>query len=49
MVLEGDIKGCFDGISHNWLMAHIPMDKSILRKVAEGWICGATRLVSDRC
>ncbi len=31
-VLEGDIKSCFDGISHNWLMAHIPMDKGILRK-----------------
>ena len=31
-VLEGDIKGCFDGISHNWLLAHIPMDKGILRK-----------------
>jgi len=31
-VLEGDIKGCFDGISHHWLMAHIPMDKGILRK-----------------
>jgi RNA-directed DNA polymerase len=31
-VLEGDIKSCFDGISHNWLIAHIPMDKGILRK-----------------
>ncbi len=31
-VLEGDIKGCFEGISHNWLMAHIPMDRNILRK-----------------
>ena len=31
-VLEGDIKSCFDGISHNWLMAHIPMEKGILRK-----------------
>ncbi|AJR06847.1 group II intron reverse transcriptase/maturase [Photobacterium gaetbulicola] len=31
-VLEGDIKGCFDHISHNWLIDNIPMDKSILRK-----------------
>lgn len=31
-VLEGDIKSCFDGISHNWLIAQIPMDKGILRK-----------------
>lgn len=29
-VLEGDIKGCFDNISHKWLMDHIPMDKKIL-------------------
>ena len=31
-VLEGDIKGCFDHISHEWLLNHIPMDKVILRK-----------------
>ena len=31
-VLEGDIKGCFEGIDHNWLITHIPMDKGILRK-----------------
>jgi RNA-directed DNA polymerase len=31
-VLEGDIKACFDTISHGWLLAHIPMDKHILRK-----------------
>jgi RNA-directed DNA polymerase len=31
-VLEGDIKSCFDQISHEWLLAHIPMDKNILRK-----------------
>jgi RNA-directed DNA polymerase len=31
-VLEGDIKACFDGISHEWLLAHVPMDKKILRK-----------------
>ena len=31
-ILEGDIKACFDKISHTWLEAHIPMEKSILRK-----------------
>ena len=31
-ILEGDIKGCFDAISHTWLLAHIPMDKPMLKK-----------------
>jgi RNA-directed DNA polymerase len=31
-VLEGDIKACFDNISHDWLLAHVPMDRAILRK-----------------
>jgi RNA-directed DNA polymerase len=31
-VLEGDIKSCFDQISHPWLMDNISMDKEILRK-----------------
>jgi len=31
-VLEGDIKGCFDNISHDWLVANVCMDKSILKK-----------------
>ena len=31
-VLEGDIKGCFDHISHDWLIQHIPMDKSVLKQ-----------------
>jgi RNA-directed DNA polymerase len=31
-VLEGDIKGCFDNISHDWLIAHAPIEKAILRK-----------------
>lgn len=30
-VLEGDIRSCFDRISHDWLLAHIPMDKAILK------------------
>jgi len=31
-ILEGDIRSCFDQISHTWLLAHIPVDKSMLRK-----------------
>jgi RNA-directed DNA polymerase len=31
-VLEGDIKACYDNISHEWLLDHIPLPKSILRK-----------------
>ena len=31
-ILEGDIKSCFDRISHDWLLTHTPMDRVILRK-----------------
>jgi RNA-directed DNA polymerase len=31
-ILEGDIKGCFDNISHQWLTDYILMDKSILKQ-----------------
>lgn len=31
-ILEGDIKGFFDNISHEWLLENIPMDKRILRE-----------------
>ena len=31
-VLEGDIKGCFDNINHNWMLANIPTDKATLKK-----------------
>lgn len=36
-ILEGDIQGCFDNISHDWIMEHIPMDKKTL---AEFLQCG---------
>ena len=46
-IMEGDIKGCFDHISHEWLLNNIPMDKVMLRK----WLkCGdrkSTRLNSS--
>lgn len=31
-VLEGDIRGCFDNFSHDWILENIPMDKAILRQ-----------------
>ena len=31
-ILEGDIRACCDGISHDWLLAHIPMETAMLRK-----------------
>lgn len=38
-VLDADIKGFFDNISHEWIIQNIPMDKSILRRfLAAGFI-----------
>jgi RNA-directed DNA polymerase len=31
-ILEGDIKGCFDHISHEWLLAHVRTDTTVLRR-----------------
>ena len=31
-VLDADITGCFDNISYDWLLANIPMDKTVLKK-----------------
>lgn len=31
-VLEGDIKGCFDNISHEWLLTHIPINGKVLKQ-----------------
>lgn len=36
-ILEGDIKGCFDHISHEWLLSNVRTDKTVLGK----WLkCG---------
>jgi len=43
-VLEGDIKGCFDHISHDWLTRHIPMEKRILRQWLKAGYVEATTL-----
>jgi len=31
-ILEGDIKGCFDNINHQWKLKNIPMDKRTLKQ-----------------
>ena len=36
-ILEGDIKSCFDKISHQWMEDNIPTDKRILKEFTK---CG---------
>jgi len=31
-ILKGDIRAAFDQLSHEWILAHIPMDKAILHQ-----------------
>ena len=31
-ILEGDIKSCFDNISHDWILENIPVERHILRQ-----------------
>lgn len=31
-VLEGDIKGCFDNICHEWLLSNVQLDNQIMRQ-----------------
>ena len=33
-ILEADIEGCFDHISHQWLMQHVPTERALLH----GWL-----------
>jgi len=40
-ILEGDIKACFDEISHQWMLENIPMDKRTLQKwLKSGYVEG---------
>ena len=42
-ILAGDIKGCFDNISHSWLKNNIPTDRSILSQfLKSGFISDGT-------
>lgn len=47
-VLDADITGCFDNISHEWLLANIPMDKAILRKwLKSGFVWNGQRYPTE--
>ena len=43
-VLEADIRGCFDHINHDWLVRHVPMDKTILCKWLKAGVVHQGRL-----
>ncbi len=48
-ILEGDIKGCFDNIAHDWLMENIPIDESILAQFLKaGYIFEENLFPTDR-
>lgn len=43
-MLEADIQGCFDHINHDWLVRHVPMNKTILRKWLKAGVIHKGRL-----
>ena len=48
-ILEGDIKGCFDNISHSWLKNNILIDRSILSQfLKSGFIFDDTFYHTDK-
>ncbi len=48
-VLEADIRACFDAISHEWLEAHVPLDKALLHKwLKAGYVERGTLYPTDQ-
>jgi len=47
-ILEADIEGCFDNISKEWLLQHIPMEKTILEQWLEAGYMEKTKLYPSR-
>ena len=47
-VLEGDIRGCFDYINHEWMLRHLPTDKEVLRKWLKAGYVEKGRLFETR-
>lgn len=48
-ILEGDIKGCFDNISHDWLLDNVITDRTILSKwLKAGYLEKAQLFPTDR-
>ena len=43
-VLEGDITGYFDNISHDWLLRHVPLDKRMLAQWLKSGVIDRRRL-----
>ena len=48
LILEGDIKGCFDHISHEWISNNICTDKVILNKWLKAGFIETGKLVPHR-
>ena len=47
-ILEGDIKGCFDHINHQWLMDNISIDKLVLKQwLKSGFVDGGKLFPTD--
>ncbi len=46
-VLEGDIKGCFDNINHEWLLDNIPMHKRTLEQFLKSGYVYSKRLYQN--
>lgn len=47
-ILEGDIKGCFDHISHQWMLENIPIDKVILKQWLKAGFVDNKRLFATK-
>ncbi len=48
-VLDADIEGCFDNISHDWLLANVPMQTSVLRQwLRSGFVESGQLFPTDR-
>ena len=45
-VLEGDIKGFFDNINHEWLCRNVPMDTKVLRKWLKAGVIDRRQLMA---
>ena len=47
-IYEADIKGCFDNISHKWLLENVLMDKKVLRKWLKAGYIDSKKLYSTK-
>jgi RNA-directed DNA polymerase len=45
-ILDADIEGFFDNINHDWLIEHVRMDKSILRKWLKSGVVDRAQLLA---